>query len=135
MHPSINKSSTLCAVLALTLSFSTFATGNNEERAIDFLEQQKINSYLILNMFMNNVAQGKVEIFGTVLTPNVLEARYLAYLHHFKDESVSVCIHFGLKVDIDVPNIDQYIVDEISVEFDENGNIEYIRTIVKPKTD
>ena len=127
----------------LTAKLTTVAVGfsllffiNNacfaEEESFDFLDQQKINSHLIANMFMENVDEGRISIFGHVLKRAELEQQNVAYIHNFKDNSVSICIRIKIKERFSVPNFENYYVEAISVDVDEGGKIEQVRSHIKP---
>ena len=120
----------------LAVGFSLLFFINNtcfaEEESFDFLDQQKINSHLIANMFMENVDQGRISIFGHVLKRAELEQQNVAYIHNFKDNSVSICIRIKIKERFPVPNFENYYVEAISVDVDEVGKIEQVRSHIKP---
>jgi hypothetical protein len=113
-----------------TLWFSGSAFGEKESH--DFIDQQKLHSHLVVDMLMQHIDKGEIDIFGHVLKRNELEKRYVAYIYHFKGDRVSIDVHFKLKPKIPVPNFESYYVDAISIDIDNNGRIEKIRTQVKP---
>ena len=98
----------------------------------DFIEQQKLTSNLIVNMFMLDVDKGKLAIFGQTLKRSQLVSHQVAYVHNLEDDSLTISIHLQLKEGIVIPHFEDYIVDAISVEVDEDGRIEEIRSHVVP---
>lgn len=115
-------------IVVLSVNSSVFA----QQDSFDFLDQQRLNSNLIVNLFLENVNRGEIDIFGHVLTESDLEKRHVSYIHNLKDSSISVSIHFKLKIKINVPKFEMYYVDAVSVDLYESGEIKKIRTHVKP---
>ena len=119
-------------VLAVMLAASSTVVANDTVNSFDFIDQQKLNSRLIVNVFMANVNQGKIDLFGHILKETELGQREVAYIHHFNDDSVSICIHFMMNIKLLVPHFEHYYVESISVDIDKLGKIEKIRTHIKP---
>ena len=119
-------------LIFLLLILPAAAMAADEEKSFDFLDQQKINSHLIADIFMNNVDQGRISIFGHVLQRAELEQHNVAYIHDLKDDSVSICIRFKVKEKLPVPNFENYYVEAISVDVDTDGKVEQVRSHIKP---
>ena len=98
----------------------------------DFIEQQKLTSNLIVNMFMLDVDKGKLVIFGQTLERSQLISHQVAYVHNLADDSLTISIHLQLKEGLLIPHFEDYLVDAISVEVDEDGRIKEIRSHVVP---
>ncbi|MGD8566895.1 MAG: hypothetical protein PVJ39_02230 [Gammaproteobacteria bacterium] len=124
------KNITYVPVMLITALIAGVAFGGEESH--DFLDQQKLHSNLVIDMLMQHIDKGEIDIFGHVLKPDELEKRYVAYVYHFKGDRVSIDVHFKLKIKITVPNFESYYVDAISIDIDNTGRIEKIRTQVKP---
>lgn len=118
----------LLTLATVWLSGSAFA----ETESRDFIDEQKLHSHLVVDMLMQHIDKGEIDIFGHVLKRDELEKRYVAYIYHFKSDRASIDVHFKLKIKIPVPKFESYYVDAISVDIDNNGRIEQIRTQVKP---
>jgi len=98
----------------------------------DFIEQQKLTSNLIVNMFMLDVDKGKLVIFGQTLERSQLISHQVAYVHNLADDSLTISIHLRLKEGILIPHFEDYLVDEISVKVGEDGAIKEIRSHAIP---
>ena len=120
-------------MVAVWLMLPAVSYSHDGEKSFDFQDQQKINSHLIVNFFLDNVDQGKIDIFGHVLKRSDIEQKHVAYIHSLVDDSVEVSIHLKMTIKIPVPNFEQYYVNAISVDIDEHGKINKIRTHVLPR--
>ena len=98
----------------------------------DFIEQQKLTSNLIVNMFMLDVDKGKLAVFDQTLKRSQLISHQVAYVHNLDDDSLTISIHLQLKEGLLIPHFEDYLVDAISVEVDEDGRIKEIRSHVVP---
>jgi len=98
----------------------------------DFFDQQKMTSHLIVDMFLLNVDQGKLEIFGQTLQRSQLQAQQVAYIHNMDDDSLSITIYLSLKKPILIPHFAEFHVDAISIDIDKDGNILQVKSHVVP---
>ena len=98
----------------------------------DFFDQQKMTSHLIVDMFLLNVEQGKLEIFGQTLQRSQLQAQQVAYIHNMSDDSLSITIYLSLKNPILIPHFAEFHVDAISIDIDKDGNILQVKSHVVP---
>ena len=98
----------------------------------DVFDQQKMTSHLIVDMFLLNVDQGKLEIFGQTLQRSQLLAQQVAYVHNMDDDSLSITIYLSLKNPILIPHFAEFHVDAISIDIDKDGNILQVKSHVVP---
>ena len=98
----------------------------------DFFDQQKMTSHLIVDMFLLNVDQGKLEIFGHIIRRSELQSQQVAYIHNLEDDSLSITLYLGLKKPLRIPHFEDFQVDAISIDIDKDGNILQIKSHVVP---
>jgi hypothetical protein len=98
----------------------------------DFFDQQKLASHLILDMFLLNVDQGKLEIFDQKIERSQLQSQQVAYIHNLDDDSLSITLYLGLKEPLRIPHFEDFHVDAISIDIDKNGNILQVKSHVVP---
>jgi len=127
-----NKFKFAAVIIVLLSLISMSVQGADKKGSFDFLDQQKINSHLIADIFMQNVDQGKIDIFGHILKRSELEQENVAYIHNLKDDTVSICIRIKVKDKLPVPNFENYYVEAISVDIDPRGRIDQVRTHILP---
>ena len=98
----------------------------------DFIEQQKLTSNLIVNMFMLDVDKGKLKVFGQKINREQLISHQVAYVHDLHDDNLTITIYLQLKESVLMPHFENFIVDAISVDVGEDGAIKEIRSHVIP---
>lgn len=98
----------------------------------DFFDQQKMASHLILDMFLLNVDQGRLEIFDQKIERSQLESQQVAYIHNLNDDSLSITLYLGLKEPLRIPHFEDFHVDAISIDIDKDGNILQVKSHVVP---
>lgn len=98
----------------------------------DFFDQQKMASQLIVDMFLINVDQGKLEIFGQKIERSQLESEQVAYIHNLKDDSLSITLYLGLKKSLRIPHFEDFHVDAISIDIDKDGTILQVKSHIVP---
>ena len=98
----------------------------------DFFDQQKMASQLIMDMFLLNVDQGKVEIFNQKIERSQLQSRQVAYIHNLDDDSLSITLYLSLKTPLRIPHFEDFHVDAISIDIDKDGNILQVKSHVLP---
>ena len=95
---------------------------------IDFLEQQKITSHLIINMFLLNIDEGKLELFGEVLKRDQLDAHQVYYIYNLEDDDLEIGIYLKLKKPLVIPHFEDFSINGVSVDIDKDGNIKEIKS-------
>ena len=107
--------------------FLSVAKGEN-----DFFDQQKMTSHLIIDMFLLNVDQGKLEIFGQSIERSQLVSQQVAYVHNLSDDSLMITLYLGLKTPLRIPHFEDFHVDVISVDIDKDGTILQVKSHIVP---
>ena len=98
----------------------------------DFFDQQKLASHLIVDMFLLNVDQGKLEIFNQKIERSQLVSQQVAYIHNLDDDRLSITIYLGLKTPLRIPHFEDFHVDAISIDIDQDGNILQVKSHIIP---
>lgn len=98
----------------------------------DSIDQQKLISNLIIDMFLLNVDKGKLIIFGYKIKRSQITSKQVSYTYDLDEDSLSISIHLQLNEHILVPHFQNYHVNEISVDVDADGNIQQIKSHVIP---
>jgi len=98
----------------------------------DFIDQQKMTSHLIVDMFLLNVDQGKLEIFGHIIKRSQIHEEQVAYVHNLEDDSLSITIYLSLNEPVLVPHFTDFHVDAISIDIDKDGNILQVKSHLVP---
>lgn len=98
----------------------------------DFIDQQKLTSHLIVDMFLLNVDQGKLEIFNQKIERSQLISQQVAYIHNLEDDSLSITLYLGLKTTLRIPHFEEFHVDAISIDIDKEGNILQVKSHIVP---
>jgi hypothetical protein len=98
----------------------------------DFFDQQKMTSHLIVDMFLLNVDQGKLEIFDQKIERSQLVSQQVAYIHNLDDDSLSITLYLGLKTPLRIPHFEDFHVDAISIDIDKDGNILQVKSHIIP---
>lgn len=96
----------------------------------DIYEQQKLTSHLLINLFMEQIEEDGLTIFGNALGKSDLHSHHVAYIHNTANDTLQVQLCFTLAKQILVPDFDSFFVEKITVEMDKNGNIIEILTHV-----
>lgn len=99
----------------------------------NFFDQQKLTSHLIIDLFLLNVDQGKLEVFGQIIKRSQLQSQQVAYIHNLEDDSLSITIYLSLKESILIPHFEEFQVDVISIDIDKDGNILQVKSHVVPQ--
>lgn len=99
---------------------------------IGILEQQKLTSHLLINLFLEKLDEDELRIFGHVIRKPDLDSHQVSYVYNVADDSLLVRLCFRLKKKILLPNFNDFFVDVITVEMDKDGEILEITTHVSP---
>lgn len=119
----------LVLLISVLIAGGLFSVSKGEN---DFFDQQKMTSHLIVDMFLLNVDQGKLEIFGQSIERSQLVSQQVAYVHNLNDDSLSITLYLGLKKPLRIPHFEDFHVDVISVDIDKNGNILQVKSHIVP---
>jgi len=119
----------ISSLLALSVFFDISMSTAKAEEA-DFFEQQKLTSYLLINLFLETIDQGGLVIFEHTLIRSDLQSHQVSYVHNIVDDSLSVRLCFKLQKKIIVPDFKGFYVDRITVETDKSGNVVQVITHV-----
>ncbi|WP_455376450.1 hypothetical protein [Kaarinaea lacus] len=121
-------------IKAVALVSALFAVGiaGVANGGSDFFDQQKMTSHLIVDMFLLNVDQGKLEIFGQKIKRHQLKSQQVAYIHNLDDDSLSITLYLNLKEPVLIPHFEDFHIDAISIDIDKNGNILQIKSHLLP---
>ncbi len=117
----------------LTIIFILFSVSITKAESIDIYEQQKIQSHLLVNLFMEQIAKDGLTIFGHKIDQSDLHSHHVAYVHDTVNDSLKVQLCFTLSDPIAVPDFDSFYVNRITVDVDKDGHIIEISTHVFPK--
>lgn len=116
-------------LLAIFLACGLIGTSNADN---DFFDQQKMTSQLIVDMFLLNVDQGKLEIFGQTIQRSRLQPQQVAYIHNLDDDNLSITLYLGLTEPVRIPHFEDFYVDLISIDIDKDGNIIQVKSHIVP---
>ena len=119
------------AVVLISALFAVGVTGFAKGES-DFFDQQKMTSHLIVDMFLLNVDQGKLEIFGQKIKRYQLKSQQVAYIHNLDDNSLSITLYLSLEEPILIPHFEDFHIDAISIDIDKNGNILQVKSHLLP---
>ena len=86
----------------------------------------------MVNMFLEKVDQGKIIIFGQIISRTDLRSSNVSLVHDTNDHTNSIRLYFDLKKEILIPDNQDFYVDGITVETDHNGKIVSINKEVYP---
>lgn len=130
----INKKSLIFAASTLIIISGVFNITMPAAKAeeIGLLEQQKITSHMLINLFMEKLDQNELLVFKHALKRSDLQAHQVSYVHNIADNSLIVRLCFNLQKIILVPKFEEFYVDMITVETDKDGSIIQIKTHVSP---
>lgn len=98
----------------------------------DLFKQQKLTSHLLVNLFLEKVAQNELIIFEKNISRSDLQPHQVSYVYNMADDSLLVRLCFTVQKKILVQNFEDYYVDMITAETDKDGNIIQIKTHVSP---
>ena len=121
--------------IKIVILISVFIAGglvNVAKADSDFSNQQKITSRLIVDMFLLNVDQGKLEIFGQTIKRSQIQEQQVAYIHNLQDDSLSITIYLNLTEPVLIPHFTDFHVDAISIDIDKDGNILQVKSHLVP---
>lgn len=99
---------------------------------IDHVENQRIESRMIMNLFLDSVDEGKVKIFDKILTRENLQPVSVSHKYQLLEDKLVIHIECKLVPPMPLPNMPQYKVDVLTVETDEFGNIIQLVSRVRP---
>jgi len=119
-------------ILVILVLLSVGAYPQSAKSEEDFLDQQKLTSHMILNMFLLNVDAGKIVIMGKTIRRSQLGATQVAYVHNLEDDRLEIALYLHLKEPILVPHFEDYYVDAINVDIDSKGEIVQITSHLVP---
>ena len=100
--------------------------------AENFTEQQKIESHLIVNLFLDAVERGELMVLEQVLSRSMLEPVKVSYVYEIESDVITINIYSRLSEPMVVPHYEQFYVNGVSVVVDESGNIITISAHVLP---
>ena len=129
------KNKSLFFIISFLISFSVLfivSTPEVEAEETGLFGQQKLTSHLLINLFLEKVDQSELVIFEKTLKRSDLQPHQVSYVYNIADNSLVVRLCFKLKKQILVPNFENFYVDRITVETDNNGKIMQIATHVSP---
>jgi hypothetical protein len=112
------------------LLFLASSTAIVKAESTDLFEQQKLTSHLLINLFLDKLDEDEIVIFEHALSRLDLKPQNVAYVHKLDDDSFLVRLCFKLQKKILVPKFEQFYVDGITVETDQNGGIIKVTTHV-----
>lgn len=119
----------LVLLISVLIAGGLFSVAKGEN---DFFDQQKMTSHLIVDMFLLNVDQGKLEIFGQSIERSQLISQQVAYVHNLSDDSLMITLYLGLKKPLRIPHFEDFHVDVISVDIDKDGSILQVKSHIVP---
>lgn len=110
-----------------------FLTPTINAETTELIEQQKLTSNIMTNLFLEYVDQkGGLLIFGSTLKRSDLQSHQVSYVHNIADDSLVISLCFKLLKVVLVPEFEEYYVERVTVEMDKDGNIIKIKTGVSP---
>ena len=64
--------------------------------AESFTEQQKIESHLIINLFLDAVERGELIVFEQVLSRSMLEPINISYVYNIENDDITISLYSRL---------------------------------------
>ena len=118
-------------LFVVLISFSALTpVGTVNAENVDFFEQQKMTSYMLINLFMDQVGQEGLSLFDDKVKKAELHSPHVASVHHTANDTLQVELCFTITKRILVPDFESFYVEKITVEMDQDGNIIEILTHV-----
>ena len=101
--------------------------------AESFTEQQKIESHLIINLFLDAVERGELMVFEQVISRSMLEPVKISYVYDIRNDDIMIRIYSRLFEPMVVPHYEQFYVNGVSVSVDDSGDIIDVSVHVLPE--
>lgn len=131
-------STTRTLLITLILLIVSFTVGvsrsfGEEESRYDIFYQNQMISHVIINQFFEQIDHGELVIFEKTITRNMIEPMQIAYLYSFGNEALTISIYSKLVERLNIPNFKEFVVEGISIDVDEFGDIKNVRSHVIAK--
>lgn len=96
-------------------------------------ENQRIESRILVNLFLDSVDEGQLELFGQTLTRADLKPVSVSHKYLLEEDKLIVNIECDLLKPVPVPQMPELTVQSLTVVTDDYGNIiQLISRIITP---
>ena len=121
-------------VFFLLVSVSGITTSETNIAGDEVKKHRKLESHLILNLFLDAVERDGLTVFEQNITRSMIKPAQVAYIYDIEKDELTISIYSKLKSPIMIPHYDEkFYVDAVSVIVGETGDIEIVKAHVLPQ--
>lgn len=123
-------------VFLLLISVSGITASETSIAGDEIKKHRKLESYLILNLFLDAVERDGLTVFEQKITRSMISPTQVAYIYDVEKDELTISIYSKLKSPILVPHYDdKFYVNAVSVVVGESGDIEIVKAHVLPQAE
>lgn len=104
-----------------------------EESRYGIYYQNQMTSHMLVNLFFQEIDNGELVIFEKTITREMIEPTQIAYIYSFNKDTLTISIYSRVKEKLLIPHFEDFFVDGISINVDEQGNIKEVKSHVVAK--
>ena len=121
-------------IFILLISGSGITISETDLSEDEVKKYRKLESHLILNLFLDAVARDGLVVFEQKITRSMIKPIQVAYIYDVEKDEMTISIYSKLISPIMIPHYEEkFYVDGVSVIVGKSGDIEIIKAHVLPQ--
>ena len=102
-------------------------------RRVAFRSNKKIESHLIVNLFLDAVKREGLLVFEQKITHDMIKPVQVAWVYETENDQITISIFSKLIKPLTIPHYEKFYIDGISVNVSEKGEVIEVKAHVLPE--